>query len=87
MTVKTTAEQIRIIEYDSSYAGAVAEMWNRSNESWGGGTNQRTEDSVRREMEISSNLNAFLAVDGKEVVGFAASPTTVKMKGLCMSRY
>ncbi|MEK3864460.1 GNAT family N-acetyltransferase [Paenibacillus sp. FSL H7-0716] len=72
MTVKTTAEQIRIIEYDSSYAGAVAEMWNRSNESWGGGTNQRTEDSVRREMEISSNLNAFLAVDGKEVVGFCS---------------
>lgn len=72
MTVKTTAEQIRIIEYDPSYAKAVAEMWNRSNESWGGGTNQRTEDTVRREMEISSNLNVFLAVDGEEVVGFCS---------------
>lgn len=59
MTVKTTAEQIRIIEYDPSYARAVAEMWNRSNESWGGGTNQRTEATVRREMEISSNLMCF----------------------------
>ncbi|AOZ91190.1 GNAT family N-acetyltransferase [Paenibacillus crassostreae] len=72
MTVNTTMEQIRIIEYDPSYAGAVAEMWNRSNESWGGGTNQRTEDSVRREMEISSNLHVFLAIDGKEVVGFCS---------------
>ncbi|WP_339320096.1 GNAT family N-acetyltransferase [Paenibacillus sp. FSL R10-2734] len=72
MTAITKAEQIRIIEYDPSYAGAVAEMWNRSNESWGGGTNQRTEDMVRREMEISSNLYVFLAVDGKEVVGFCS---------------
>ncbi|WP_019910282.1 GNAT family N-acetyltransferase [Paenibacillus sp. HW567] len=72
MTVNTTAEQIRIIEYDPSYAGAVAEMWNRSSESWGGGTHQRTEDSVRREMEVSSNLHVFLAVDGKEVVGFCS---------------
>ncbi|MGM1044991.1 MAG: GNAT family N-acetyltransferase [Bacillota bacterium] len=72
MTENTTAAQIRIIEYDPSYAGAVAEMWNRSNESWGGGTNQRTEDSVRREMEISSNLYVFLAVDGKEVVGLCS---------------
>lgn len=70
MTV--TTEQIRIVEYDPSYAGAVAVMWNRSNESWGGGTNQRTEDTVRREMESSSNLHVFLAVDGKEVVGFCS---------------
>ncbi|MBT2289213.1 GNAT family N-acetyltransferase [Paenibacillus albidus] len=72
MSSNTTTEQIRIIEYDPSYAGALADMWNRSNESWGGGTNQRTEDSVRRELEISSNLHAFLAVDGKEVVGFCS---------------
>ncbi|WP_379144441.1 GNAT family N-acetyltransferase [Paenibacillus sp. sgz500992] len=72
MTAIIPTEQIRIIEYDPSYAGAVAEMWNRSNESWGGGTNHRTEDSVRREMEVSANLHVFLAVDGKEVVGFCS---------------
>lgn len=72
MTANAIAEQIRIIEYDPSYAGAVADMWNRSNESWGGGTNQRTEDSVRRGMETSSDLHVFLAVDGKEVVGFCS---------------
>ncbi|WP_152393809.1 GNAT family N-acetyltransferase [Paenibacillus guangzhouensis] len=72
MTSNTTAERIRIIEYEPSYARAVAEMWNRSNESWGGGTDTRTEDSVRREMETSSNLYVFIAVDGEEVVGFCS---------------
>ncbi|WP_018755479.1 GNAT family N-acetyltransferase [Paenibacillus terrigena] len=72
MTSNITAERIRIIEYDPSYAGALAEMWNRSNESWGGGTDQRTEDSVRRELEISSHLHLFIAVDGEEVVGFCS---------------
>ncbi|WP_438351001.1 GNAT family N-acetyltransferase [Paenibacillus sp. FA6] len=72
MTTNDTAEQIRIIEYDPSYAGAVADMWNLSNESWGGGTKQRTEETVRREMETSSNLHEFLAVDGKEVIGFCS---------------
>ncbi|SHN77591.1 Ribosomal protein S18 acetylase RimI [Paenibacillus sp. ov031] len=72
MTVTSIMEQIRIIEYDPSYAAAIADMWNRSNESWGGGTNQRTEDTVRREMETSSNLHVFLAVHEKEVVGFCS---------------
>lgn len=72
MTVTSIMEQIRIIEYDPSYAAAVADMWNRSNESWGGGTNQRTEDTVRREMETSSNLYVFLAVHETEVVGFCS---------------
>ncbi|KGP85114.1 MULTISPECIES: GNAT family N-acetyltransferase [unclassified Paenibacillus] len=72
MTVTSIIEQIRIIEYDPSFAAAVADMWNRSNESWGGGTNQRTEDTVRREMETSSNLHVFLAVHETEVVGFCS---------------
>ncbi|MEK8132948.1 GNAT family N-acetyltransferase [Paenibacillus filicis] len=72
MTANATAEQIRIIEYEPSYAAAVADMWNLSKESWGGGTDQRTEDSVRREMEISSHLHVFLAVHGEEVVGFCS---------------
>lgn len=72
MAVTSNLEQIRIIEYDHSYAAALADMWNRSNESWGGGTNQRTEDTVRREMESSSNLHVFLAVHEHEVVGFCS---------------
>lgn len=72
LTTSIIPEQIQIIEYDPSYAGALAEMWNRSNESWGGGSNHRTEESVRREKETSSNLHEFIAVDGKEVVGFCS---------------
>lgn len=72
MSSSVAADQIRIVEYEPSYAKAVADMWNLSNESWGGGTHQRTEDSVRREMESSSNLHLFLAVDGEEVVGFCS---------------
>lgn len=72
MTSNIAAESIRIIEYDPSYASALADMWNRSNESWGGGTNKRTEDTVRQQMETSSNLYAFLAVEGREVVGFCS---------------
>lgn len=72
MTVTSIIDQIHIIEYDPSYAAALADMWNRSNESWGGGTNLRTEETVRREMESSSNLYAFLAVHEKEVVGFCS---------------
>ncbi|WP_440111621.1 GNAT family N-acetyltransferase [Paenibacillus sp. QZ-Y1] len=72
MTVTSIISQIRIIEYDPSYAAALADMWNRSNESWGGGTSLRTEDTVRQEMESSSNLHAFLAVHEQEVVGFCS---------------
>lgn len=34
MTVTSIIDQIHIIEYDPSYAAALADMWNRSNESW-----------------------------------------------------
>lgn len=72
MSANPITETIRIVEYDPSLAGAVADMWNRSNESWGGGSIRRTEDTVRREMETTSNLHVFLAVDGGEVVGFCS---------------
>ncbi|WP_438432764.1 GNAT family N-acetyltransferase [Gorillibacterium sp. sgz500922] len=72
MSTSIAADSIRIVEYEPAYAKALAEMWNRSNESWGGGTHQRTEDSVRREMANSTNLHVFLAVDGEEVVGFCS---------------
>nr|WP_154983318.1 GNAT family N-acetyltransferase [Paenibacillus xylanexedens] len=65
-------DQIRIVEYNASYAASLADMWNQSNESWGGGTRQRTEETIRQEMENSSNLHVFLAVHDVEVVGFCS---------------
>ncbi|WP_342552321.1 GNAT family N-acetyltransferase [Paenibacillus sp. FSL R7-0652] len=72
MSVQPIIDQIQIVEYDHSYAASVAEMWNRSNESWGGGTRQRTEEATRQEMENSSNLHVFLAIHNEEVVGFCS---------------
>lgn len=68
----TTAGTIRIVEYDHSYAAALADMWNKSNESWGGGSSQRTAESIRQDMDSTINLHVFLAVDGEEVVGFCS---------------
>ncbi|GGH47301.1 hypothetical protein GCM10008014_10510 [Paenibacillus silvae] len=72
MSVQTIIDQIHIVEYDHSYAASLADMWNRSNESWGGGTRQRTEEAVRQEMENSSNLHEYLAIHNEEVVGFCS---------------
>lgn len=66
------SQAIRIVEYEHSYAPAVARMWNLSNESWGGGHGQRTAESVMQDMDNSVNLHVFLAVDGDEVVGFCS---------------
>ncbi|MFM9328939.1 GNAT family N-acetyltransferase [Paenibacillus mesotrionivorans] len=67
-----TAGTVRIVEYNHSYAAAVADMWNRSTESWGGGHSRRTPESVIQDMDSTINLHVFLAMDGEEVVGFCS---------------
>lgn len=67
-----TAGMVRIVEYNHSYAAAVADMWNRSTESWGGGHSRRTPESVIQDMDSTINLHVFLAMDGEEVVGFCS---------------
>lgn len=66
------AGTVRIVEYNHSYAAAVADMWNRSTESWGGGHSRRTPESVIQDMDSTINLHVFLAIDGEEVVGFCS---------------
>lgn len=60
------------MEYTPQYAQAVADMWNRSQESWGGGSRIRSADGVKRELQNAGNLMVFLAVDGEEVVGYCS---------------
>lgn len=62
--------EIKIVEYDHSFAAGVADMWNRSTGNWGGNNVVRTEESVRSEHDNSVNLSVFLALDGQEVVGY-----------------
>ncbi|MBU9714813.1 GNAT family N-acetyltransferase [Evansella tamaricis] len=62
--------QITITEYKPELAGAVAEMWNKSREGWGGHSDVRTEDQVLSEEANSTNLHTYIAMDGEEVVGY-----------------
>ena len=61
---------IKLVEYERKYAAALAEMWNKSAENWGGEGIQKNEESMAREMEVSVNLKAWLALAGEEVVGY-----------------
>ncbi|AIQ41542.1 GNAT family N-acetyltransferase [Paenibacillus sp. FSL R5-0912] len=66
-------QEIVIEEYvPAKHAASIAEMWNRSFESWGGDNTYRTEESVLREHENSTLLKVFLAVAGGEVIGYCS---------------
>ncbi|MBY6037641.1 GNAT family N-acetyltransferase [Fictibacillus nanhaiensis] len=69
---KQQTEQITIVEYDPSYAAAVAEMWNKSQDGWGGGNSIMTEDQVLKQEANSTNLHLYLALDGDKVVGYCS---------------
>jgi ribosomal protein S18 acetylase RimI-like enzyme len=63
-------EQIRIVNYRPELAAAVADMWNKSRDGWGGGTSVTTEEQVRQQEANSDNINLFIAMDGEAVVGY-----------------
>lgn len=65
-------DHVTIVEYEPKYAGSVADMWNRSNESWGGDNTVRTEQTVLAEHEHSTHLNVFLALSEGEVIGYCS---------------
>lgn len=59
-----------IVEYDHSYAAALADMWNKSGDSWGGYNIEFTAESIVQEEEGSTCVNRYMAVVGDEVVGY-----------------
>ncbi|AZR72663.1 hypothetical protein BBF96_04220 [Anoxybacter fermentans] len=63
-------EDIKIIEYSPLFAKGIAEMWNKSTDNWGGNNVVKTEETILREHENLTFLNVFLAVKGKEVIGY-----------------
>ena len=65
-------DTIQIVEYDPSYAQAVADMWNCSQESWEEATASAALTNVAQDMENAGNLRVFLAVQGNEVIGFCS---------------
>ncbi|MCP3739634.1 GNAT family N-acetyltransferase [Rossellomorea sp. BNER] len=70
--MKQAVEKIRIVEFDPSYAAAVAEMWNNSQDGWGGGNTVQTAEQVLKQEANSTNLHLFLALDGEKVVGYCS---------------
>ncbi|WP_456274586.1 GNAT family N-acetyltransferase [Bacillus sp. AK031] len=68
--MKTTAEQVKIVEYHEGLAKGVAKMWNESRENWGADATVTTEQDVKEKEANSVNLHLFLAMAGEEVVGY-----------------
>ncbi len=63
---------VNIVHYHPDYAESVAEMWNRSQDEWGGGAAVRTAEQIRRDEESSDALAVFLAVCDGQVVGYCS---------------
>lgn len=63
-------ENLKIIEYDPSYAGETARMWRLSSEGWNGWFANKTEEQVLSEQNENSNSTTFLAVKDNEVLGY-----------------
>ncbi|PFA67077.1 GNAT family N-acetyltransferase [Bacillus sp. AFS015802] len=68
--MKTTLEQVKIVEYHEGLAKGIAKMWNESRENWGGDSTITTEQDVKDKEANSTNLNLFLALVGDEVAGY-----------------
>ncbi|QHE61584.1 GNAT family N-acetyltransferase [Rossellomorea vietnamensis] len=68
--MKTTLQQVKIVEYHEGLAKGIAKMWNESRENWGGDSTVTTEQDVKDKEESSTNLHLFLAMVGDEVAGY-----------------
>lgn len=63
---------IKIVEYHSRLAAAVADMWNHSQDGWGDRDTVMTEETVRNREENSINLNVYIAMDEDRAVGYCS---------------
>ncbi len=68
----TSNIHIDIVEYEPRYAASIADMWNASQESWGGDSALQTEQMILKEHHNSPHLNIFLAVIGEQVIGYCS---------------
>jgi len=63
---------MKIKEYSHDYAQLVADMWNKSNSSWGNDESVKTKEEVISSENSSGNLKTYLAFDNDEVVGYCS---------------
>jgi len=69
---ETLENGIKIVEYEPSLAAGIAEMWNLSQEDWGGSGILQTASQIITSHETSSNINVYIALDGDTVVGYCS---------------
>jgi len=63
---------IKIVEYEPSFAQAIADMWVKCNDDWGGDVAINTPSQIISEHSSAANYNVFLALDGDAVVGYCS---------------
>ena len=68
--MKDNFKDMKIIEYNEKYADAIAEMWNRSGDCWGGYSLSLSGESVRQEEAQADHLFVWLAVLNEKVIGY-----------------
>ncbi|MGH4122750.1 MAG: GNAT family N-acetyltransferase [Clostridium sp.] len=74
-------EGLKIVEYTPAYAGAIAEMWQKSTEGFNGENCNQTEESVLADHANSTDINTYLAILGDEVLGYCAFSKYLKDEG------
>lgn len=70
--MKDCRNAIQLVTYQPDYAQSIADMWNLSNDSWGGSTSIRTAEQVRQQEASSDSIIVFLALDHQQVVGYCS---------------
>ncbi len=63
-------EEIRLVEYDNTYAKASADMWNRSSSGWNGYEFNMTEEREIQHQNKNEFINRYLLMEGEKAVGY-----------------
>ena len=73
-TYKTLPDGTQIVEYEDSLAPALAEMWNRSGEGWGGASFDGiwTAEQVIAKRSSGAFFNVFVAMKNGEALGYCS---------------
>ena len=71
---KTLPDGIEIVEYDDSMAQAVADMWNKSGEGWGGSFDNGvyTAERVIHKRASGAFFNVYIAMKDGEALGYCS---------------
>ena len=72
MIYKTLENNIKIVEYNDTLAPTIAEMWNKSQQSWGGGSGIRTAEQIIKDHSSMAYYNVYIALHHEEAVGYCS---------------